>query len=116
MRIKEITETQDISEPKNTQDEFDLMEDLLIFMRNEPVFYRKKYYPMIMQMRACAKKQTQFDKNRSILPIVKSAYREYCKKYKVNPQNHQYSKTNVSSLLSRIYSEEMQSINRGEYD
>lgn len=112
MRIKQITET----DHEEKQDEFDLMEDLLIFMRNEPVFYRKKYYPMIMQMRSCAKKQTQFDKNRSILPIVKSAYGEYCKKYRINPKNHQYTKTNVRGLLNRIYTEEMQNINRGEYD
>ena len=112
MRIKQITET----DHEEKQDEFDLMEDLLIFMRNEPIFYRKKYYPMVLDMQKCVKNKTQFNKNRSILPIVKSAYGDYCKQYGINPKNHQYTKSNVIRLLNRIYTEEMQNINRGEYD
>lgn len=114
MQIKQIVENSEM--PDNSGEEFDLMEDLLIFMRNDPMFYRKKYYPMITQMCDCVKKSTKFSKKNSILPVVKSGYSEYCKRYNIKPKNHQYTKQNVFRLINEIYTEEMKNIKSGEYD
>lgn len=117
MRIRQITENQEnTNTEQESGQEFDLMEDLLTFMRNDPIFYRKNYFPMIVKMCDCAKKQKKFDKNRSILPIIKSGYKQYCEKYGIRQKNAQYNKQNVISLLNNIYTEEMKNINNGEYD
>lgn len=119
MKIREISENFSPTlndEAENDNKEFDLAEDLLIFMRNDPLFYRKSYYPMIIDMMSAMKRNVTVDKKNSILPVVKKGYDEYCKKYSVNPKNPQYNKKNIMSLISMIYNEETQNINRGEYD
>jgi hypothetical protein len=114
MQIKQVIENQEMS--TDNGEEFDIMEDLLVFMRNDPVFYRKKYFPMISNMCDCVKKGTKVDKKNSILPVVKSGYNDYCEKYNIKKKNHQYTKENVLRLINEIYTEEMENIKSGEYD
>lgn len=116
MKIREISENISLTANEDASQEFDLVEDLLVFMRNDPIFYRKSYYPMVIDMMKSIKRKNDVDKKNSILPVVKKGYDEYCKKYSINPKNSQYNKQNIFSLISKIYNEEVHNINSGEYD
>ena len=41
MRIDEL------ATPQETKLNFDIVDDAVVFMRNDPQFYRKKYYPTV---------------------------------------------------------------------
>ena len=45
MKINEFNNQQDDYRPN-----FDLVDDICIFMRNDPMFYRKSYFPMVNNM------------------------------------------------------------------
>ena len=44
MRIVEFTH------PDNKELPFDVVEDAIVFMRNDPMFYRKQYYPTVTKL------------------------------------------------------------------
>lgn len=65
--------------------DYDPGHDLIIFMRNDPMFYRKHLYPAMIDAEA-ASARGEVGNNRSLLPVVDRAVLHYCKKYNV-PQD-----------------------------
>jgi len=106
MRINEVIET-------DTDLPFDIVDDIHVFMKNDPKFYRKMYYPMVNKMQKVKDTTTQ---KKCIKDIVKPACNHYCKNYKINKKPEDLlDKPSLESLVNKIYSEEMQNISKGEY-
>ena len=75
MKIRDLTETNLEFGPK-----YDVADDVCVFMRNEPMFYRKKTFPLIMKMKDCYDNGTKIDMKKTLFPIVDEAVKSYCKK------------------------------------
>lgn len=56
--------------------EYNLLDDIHFFIMNDDDFYRKQYYPV---MNKCK----QSGNNDDLIPVIDSAIKEYCGKYKV---------------------------------
>ena len=41
---------------------YNVVDDVCIFMRNDPMFYRKSFFPAIKRMQECSMSETEYDK------------------------------------------------------
>ena len=95
---------------------FDVAEDVKIFMRNDPMFYRKQLFPAIQNMKKCHDSGTEYNPHKSLLPIVDTAINSYCKKYKLPKRpNELLNAEEKLGLVDSLYAEEMTNIKKGEY-
>lgn len=110
MRIDEFTNKDNFSLP------FDLADDTVVFMRNDPIFYRKFYYPAMIELAKHIKSGDKVSANKSILPIVDSGIDQYCKKFDLakNPTDI-FKKEDKEAIIKRILSDEIANIKKGDY-
>ena len=110
MKINEFSQNTDTKLP------FDLVDDALVFMRNDPVFYRKKYFPTISKVADYQRAGKKPDPNKLIGPMVDSGCNSYCKKFNIakGPADL-FTPNDRQNLISRIYSEECKNIEKGDY-
>lgn len=80
VKVLEITESSSVLTQPTV--DFDPGVDLVIFMQNDPMFYRKHLYPVIIDYEESKRNKTEFN-NRSLLPIVDHAIKIYCKKFNI---------------------------------
>ena len=109
MRIDELA---NIEEPKLN---FDIVDDLHIFMRNDPMFYRKEYFPCMCEMSKCLG-EDQFNPAKYVLPLNSKGLNHYCKKYNLAKfPDEILSLEDRKNLAHKIMSEEMPAIREGDY-
>lgn len=102
--------------PQEQQLPYDVADDIKIFMRNDPMFYRKQLFPAIQDMKKCHNAGTEYNPHQSLLPIVDSAIKQYCSKFKLPMRpNELLDKEEKETLLSSLFAEEMTNIKKGEY-
>lgn len=101
--------------PKETLS-FDIAEDTIIFMRNDPTFYRKTYFPAITRLADTHRQGKNIDPNILLMPMVEKGCNEYVKKYNIGMGPEEaYNNNDRTNILQRIYSEELEQIRNGEY-
>lgn len=111
MRIDEFDNTVDDKLP------FDVVDDISVFMRNDPMFYRKSFFPVVDRMRHCHRKGTEFDYQKEIGEVVDRAANTYCRKFKINRRPENLMDDNErDELIKKLYAEEMTQIRKGVYD
>ena len=110
MRIDEFTQREDFKLP------FDIVDDLHVYMRNDPIFYRKEYFPTMTRLSDLSKSNKEIDAHKEFTPMVDRACESYCAKYDIARQpSDVFSEDERKALIAKIYSEEIESIRRGEY-
>lgn len=92
---------------------FDVVDDVAIFMRNDPIFYRKNFFPAVERMKS---KGSKFDPVNELSPIIDRASHDYCKKFKIPKRPEELlNAEEKKALIDKIYSEEMTQIRNGAY-
>lgn len=61
---------------------FDVSEDLIVFMRNDPMFYRKHLYPKLVDVQEAVRNGGKYNK-KDLLPVIERAIQEYIAKFNV---------------------------------
>lgn len=109
MRIDEFTNKDD------NKLNFDVVEDAVVFMRNDPQFYRKHYYPSVASMADRHRSGKKFDK--SVLgSMVDNGINCYCKKFNLARKPADiFTMDDRQAILNRIASEELENIKKGDY-
>jgi hypothetical protein len=105
----------------NQQDEeglpFNVVEDVAIFMRNNPSFYRKHYYPSILSLKEKFESKQKINPIKIFAGIVERAAHNYCKEYNVGKRPEELlSKDEKVELIRKIYEEELENIREGAYE
>jgi hypothetical protein len=110
MRIDEFANRDDFKLP------FDIVDDLHVYMRNDPMFYRKNYFPAMTRIADLTKNNKKVDPHKEFTPMIDSAIQSYCKKFDLGRDPSDiFSEDDRKALVSKIYSEEIESIRRGDY-
>lgn len=105
-----------ITMPKTNDIDFDLVDDALVYMRNDPMFYRKDYFPTIAKMADMHRDNSSYDADSIIEPMVTRGINSYCKKYKLaNMPDDIFRQDHRVRLLNKIREEELKEIEKGEY-
>lgn len=95
---------------------FDVIDDAHIHMKNDRDFYRKEYYPAMCKIAELTKGRKVFDPKMIVMPLVDKGVNSYCKKYNLAKMPDEvFKKDHRQALYDKIYSEEIEQINNGEY-
>ncbi len=91
--------------PNIKREEFDLSDDLVFFMRNDPQFYRKDYHPFLQKFnRHCDAGRTVTAK--AFIPIVKHAFECYKNSFPVEGLEEKLSESDLKDICEKLQSEE----------
>ncbi|MBO01872.1 MAG: hypothetical protein CMG35_04460 [Candidatus Marinimicrobia bacterium] len=94
---------------------YDVVDDLSIFMRNDPMFYRKRMYPCIMKMKDMHDGQKSIVPQQVLGPIVDEAMDKYCEKFKLGSRDKIFKLQDRDEAINKIFGEEMKQIETGAY-
>jgi len=93
-----INEFHDMDIPQEIipKPDFNVGEDLLVFMRNDPMFYRKTLFPAVDDY-----KKTK-DKN-VMIRVVKKGLGDYCNKFNIpNPVEDLMSDSDIQEVVKQL--------------
>ena len=83
--------------------DYDVPSDLLIFMRNDPMFYRKNFFPAVEQYKENTKDMKPLES------MIKRGLGAYCKKFNIkNPVNELMGHGDIIGLARQIIADEME--------
>ena len=89
--------------------DFDVPADLLVFMRNDPMFYRKNFFPAVEEYRK-NKKNTKPLEN-----MINRGFDQYCTKFNIqNPKKEIFNIGDVKRLIAEIIADEMKELDEGK--
>jgi|AntDeeMinimDraft_6_1070357.scaffolds.fasta_scaffold03036_4 hypothetical protein len=95
---------------------FDVVEDLFVFMKNDPMFYRRVYFPMMSKIADAMSNNKNVDFEKALRPVIEKAVEVYAKKFDLPPSTKKmFTDESRSNLINRIRDEETQNIEQGDY-
>jgi hypothetical protein len=110
MKINEFVQREE--NPVN----FDIVDDTIVYMRNDPIFYRKKYFPAITKMADLHRSGKAVEPKSVLGSVVDDAMDGYCRKFQVaRSPSDLYTPEDRLNILKRIATEELEEIKKGEY-
>ena len=86
------------------------------FLRNDPQFYRKVYFPMISGMAECYEQQGKFDAQADLYPVVDQGIKVYVTRFKLaKTPGEIFTSEERKAVAKKIWQEEMGEIRKGPY-
>jgi len=109
MRIDELAKPMDNKLP------FDVVDDVAIFMRNDPMFYRKSLFPAVMNMKDRHDAGKECNANDCLGDCCDKGIKTYCNKFKLGSPQNIFRSEDKDLLIKKIFGEEMKMIKDGAY-
>ena len=110
MKINEFSQNTDTKLP------FDIVEDAIVFMRNDPQFYRKQYFPAIAKVADLHRAGKKVNADKALMPMIEKGCDSYVQKYNIGKFSDEvFTQDDRKNLLSRIFAEELNQIENGDY-
>lgn len=114
-----INEFHDLSKDMDTKTgdklPFNVVDDLVVYMKNDPDFYRRQLYPKMCDVQEVVKKGKKYDK-KSLLPTVDDAIREYVDKFKIKKMPEEMcTREEKMMVIDQILRGEIENFRNGEY-
>jgi hypothetical protein len=109
MRIDEFAQPMDDSLP------FDVVDDVAIYMRNDPMFYRKQLFPAIMSMKDRIESGKDCVAEECLGEVCGRAMESYCNKFKLGSMKNVFKPEDQGLLINKVFGEEMKQIKDGAY-
>ena len=107
MKINEFHDM-DIPDEIVPKPDYDVASDLLIFMSNDPMFYRKNFFPAV---------ETYKENDKDTSPIenmIKGGLGQYCQKFNIlNPADELMGEGDIKALTQQIIQDEMEDLAEG---
>ena len=95
---------------------FDVVDDITVFMRNDPMFYRKEFFPAVLKLKDLYSKKKTANPHKTFGPMIDRACESYCKRFNINRRPEELmSLEERKALVDKLFSEEMTNIRKGEY-
>jgi hypothetical protein len=94
---------------------FDVVEDVAIYMRNDPMVYRKSLFPAIVRMKDIHDGGKSPVPERCLGEVVDRAMNSYCEKYNLGSPQNVFKKGDREAIIQKLFSEELTQIRRGAY-
>ena len=116
VKIKEFIEQDQIRDLKIGEElPYNVVEDLCIYMQNDPTFYRQHLYPMLVDVQEAVKNGGKFNK-RKMIPTVEYAIKEYVKKFEIKKRPQDLLQDGEKmECVNKILKNEMENFRKGEY-
>ena len=95
---------------------FDPCDDAIAFMRNDKFFYRRQYYPAVIELKDEVKNKKTTDPEKLFGDVVDSGMKTYCKKFDLGKlASEVFTIDDRTRMINQIHSDELENINNKEY-
>jgi hypothetical protein len=95
---------------------YNIVDDLHVYMRNESEVYRRQYFPMLCKMQEQLSAGKKINAKEVMMPVIKSCMASYNKKFNLaNESSDIITDEDVKTLVKKIYTEEIPLIKKGVY-
>lgn len=89
--------------------DYDVASDLLIFMRNDPMFYRKTFFPAVETYKENEKDTSPLE------DMIRRGLKEYCTKFNIlNSIEDLIGEGDVQQLVAEIIADEKEDLDEGK--
>jgi len=106
----------EFTNPQENKLNFDVVDDVIVFMRNDPQFYRKSFFPTMSKIADMHRAGQDVNPQECMSGMIENALNSYCKTFKVaDIPDEIFTQDDRSSIIDRVFSEEMEQIKKGEY-
>lgn len=92
---------------KMNREEFDLNDDLIFFINNDPEFYRKDYYPFIRKFKNHCARDKEVSPS-AFVPIVKKAFGHYQNTFPVQGLESKLAADDLQQICEKLHGQEME--------
>ena len=111
MKLYELHNADDQFKPS-----FDVVDDVHVFMINDPMFYRREYYPTMCNIADKFDTTQGKDIGKMLMPMIDKGCGEYCRKFNLGSDPSKLiSLGDRKEIATKIVSNEMPRIKEGEY-
>ena len=116
MKINEIFNNRSVDDLRMGDElPFNEVEDLIIYMKNDPDFYRQSLYPELLNVQNCVQDGKKYNK-KNMIPIVDSAVESYLKKYEINRLPEEFLlNSDKKECISKILNDEIENFRNKVY-
>ena len=95
---------------------YNVVEDTIIFMRNDPDFYRKELFPALTTIADLFRSGKSISPNRCLEPVIEKGCDAYCSRFGNGRSPEQiYNNEHRKEILKTLYAEAIEEIRNGEY-
>ena len=95
---------------------YNIVDDLHVYMRNESEVYRRQYFPMLCKMQEQLSAGKKISAKEVMMPVIKSCMASYNKKFNLaNESSDIITDEDIKTLVKKIYTEEIPLIKKGVY-
>jgi len=94
---------------------YDVAEDLIVYMRNEPMFYRRHLYPALIDVQEAVKNGKKYNK-RQLFPVIEKAIQGYINRFSIKklPEDLMNEQEKLD-CISRLLADEQENFKKGSY-
>lgn len=90
-------------------------EDVIIYMRNDPMVYRKSLFPAIMKMKDMYDSKEQINPSKCLGAAVESSMNSYCEKFNLGSPSKVFKQGDKKAIITKLFAEELTQIRNGAY-
>jgi hypothetical protein len=94
---------------------YDLKDDLIFYMQNDPAFYRKSYFPTMLKFDKYCKEGKQVS-SKGFEKLVKYAYECYQNKFPVEGLEKNLETEMCEDICNALHEQETKNCDEGFYD
>jgi hypothetical protein len=95
---------------------YNIVDDLHVYMRNDSDVYRRQYFPMLCAMQEQLAKGKKISAKEVMMPVIKTCMASYNKKFNLaNESSDIITDEDIKTLVKKIYTEEIPLIKKGVY-
>jgi hypothetical protein len=106
----------EFANPGENKLNFDVVDDVCVYMRNDPTFYRKSFFPTMSRIADMHRAGKEINAQECMSGMIESGLNSYCKKYKVaSIPDEVFTQDDRDRIIDKLFSEEMEQIKQGEY-
>ena len=94
---------------------WNMVDDLIVYMKNESNFYRKNLYPMLLNVQETVQNGNKFDKKKMI-PIIDQAIKEYINKFEIKKRPEDLmTPSEKMECITKLLKDESEFFRKGDY-
>ena len=113
MKIFEVT---DLDQKDNNDLGFDLVDDVVVWMRNDAQFYRKELFPAMSKIADLHRAGKDIDRKKYLGPVIEKGINYYCATYDLGRSSEEvFTQTDRDEVLDKIFGEGLDDIKQGDY-
>lgn len=95
---------------------YDVVEDAIVWMRNDPEFYRKEYFPAVASMADKHRAGKKIDGKSCLGELAEKGITGYCQKYNLaKSPDDVFTQQHRDAIIDQLFMDEIEAINKGDY-